>query len=59
MCQLPNCKYIELIEDENTGMKTEIHYGLNNNEFYIIWFDRWKPIKNKNKTRKRRKLKLF
>jgi hypothetical protein len=42
MCGDPNCKYISLIEDEEGG-KSAIHYGLNNDEFYILWTDYWQP----------------
>lgn len=34
MCLDPECKYIAIIEDENTGDKCYIHYKLNDDSTY-------------------------
>jgi hypothetical protein len=48
MCGDPNCKYIELIEDEE-GAKTAIHYGRNENDYYVLWTDYWQPESSESK----------
>lgn len=50
MCGDPACKYITLIEDEDGGRQA-IHYGYseNDNLYYILWTDYWKPEGSENK----------